>query len=414
MKVDLKGEKQKKVAYSAPFTHRGQAEREGMYDHAWRQVVKKFYRNDLHGVDWDYYRNAYGKFLPYINNNYDFADLLSELLGELNASHTGSGYRHAGGPGAASTASLGVFFDRGYKGPGVRVTEVLRNGPFDKADSKVKPGSVITKINGLAVSNYGQLPLLLDQLAGKRIRIDVKNGGAETSEVVKPISGGQLSSLLYDRWVEQRRHEVDSLSHGRLGYVHIQAMNGSSFRTIYSDLFGRYNDREGVVIDTRYNGGGHLHEDVEVLFSGKKYLDQVPREHIVSEQPRKRWKKPSVMLVAEANYSNAHGTPWVYKTMGIGKLVGRPVPGTMTSVWWETLVDPTLYFGIPIVGYVDSTGRYLENQQLEPDYEVWMDYQRLERGHDSQLEKAVEVLLQEADRVKASSPWPKVEEKFLK
>ena len=191
-------------------------------------------------------------------------------------------------------------------------------------------------------------------------------------------------------------------------------MNGSSFRTIYSDLFGRYNDREGVVIDTRYNGGGHLHEDVEVLFSGKKYLDQVPREHIVSEQPRKRWKKPSVMLVAEANYSNAHGTPWVYKTMGIGKLVGRPVPGTMTSVWWETLVDPTLYFGIPIVGYVDSTGRYLENQQLEPDYEVWMDYQRLERGHDSQLEKAVEVLLQEADRVKASSPWPKVEEKFLK
>ncbi|MFC2508172.1 MAG: S41 family peptidase [Bacteroides sp.] len=414
VKVDLKGEKQKRVAYSAPFTYRGQAEREGMYDHAWRQVVKKFYRSDLHGADWDYYRNAYGKFLPYINNNYDFADLLSELLGELNASHTGSGYRHAGGPGAASTASLGVFFDRSYKGPGVRVTEVLRNGPLDKADSKVKPGSVITKINGLAVSNYGQLPLLLDQLAGKRIRIDVKNGGTETSEVVKPISSGQLSTLLYDRWVEQRRHEVDSLSHGRLGYVHIQAMNGSSFRTIYSDLFGRYNDREGVVIDTRYNGGGHLHEDVEVLFSGQKYLDQVPREHIVSEQPRKRWKKPSVMLVAEANYSNAHGTPWVYKTMGIGKLVGRPVPGTMTSVWWETLVDPTLYFGIPIVGYVDSTGHYLENQQLEPDYEVWMDYQRLERGHDSQLEKAVEVLLQEADRVKASSPWPKVEEKFLK
>ena len=66
------------------------------------------------------------------------------------------------------------------------------------------------------------------------------------------------------------------------------------------------------------------------------------------------------------------------------------------------------------MGYVDSTGHYLENQQLEPDYEVWMDYQRLERGHDSQLEKAVEVLLQEADRVKASSPWPKVEEKFLK
>ena len=244
------------------------------------------------------------------------------------------------------------------------------------------------------------------------MRIELREGAATRSEVVKPISRGTLNNLMYERWVEQRRREVDSLSGGRLGYVHIRGMNAGSFRTVYSDLFGRYNDREGVVIDTRYNGGGHLHEDVEVLFSGHKYLDLVPREQVISEHPRKRWKKPSVMLIGEANYSNAHGTPWVYKTQGLGKLVGKPVPGTMTSVWWETQVDPTIYFGVPIVGYVDRNGRYLENQQLEPDVDVALDYFKLQQGHDTQIEKAVQVLLEAADAAKADSPWPEIEKRF--
>jgi len=170
-------------------------------------------------------------------------------------------------------------------------------------------------------------------------------------------------------------------------------MNDASFRNVYSDLFGRYNDKDAIVIDTRYNGGGHLHEDVEVLFSGKKYLTLIPRGQEISEHPRKRWKKPSIMIIGEANYSNAHGTPWVYKTMNIGKLVGMPVPGTMTSVWWETLMDRSLYFGIPQIGYIDKNGNYLENQQLEPDYKVENDVNVLEKGEDQQIKRAVEELL---------------------
>ena len=269
---------------------------------------------------------------------------------------------------------------------------------------------MITRIGGEEVESLASLPTLLDHMSGERVRIDYQGG----SEVVKPISLGMERELLYQRWVEQRRKEVDSLSKGRLGYVHIRSMNGSSYRDVYDNLFGLYNDREGVVVDTRYNGGGHLHEDVEVLFSGTKYLDQVPREHLVSEQPRKRWKKPSVMLMGEANYSNAHGTPWVYKNQQIGKLVGMPVPGTMTSVWWETQIDPSIYFGVPIVGYIDRNGRYLENQQLEPDVKVRLDYQKLDAGHDTQVEKAVEVLLRECDAVKASSPWTAIDAKYSK
>ena len=332
------------------------------------------------------------------------------MLGELNASHTGSGYRGSSSEQAASTASLGLFYDANYRGKGVKVAEVLIGGPFDRAASKVKAGTVITRIGGEEVESLASLPTLLDRMSGERVRIDYQGG----SEVVKPISLGMERELLYQRWVEQRRKEVDSLSKGRLGYVHIRSMNGSSYRDVYDNLFGLYNDREGVVVDTRYNGGGHLHEDVEVLFSGTKYLDQVPREHLVSEQPRKRWKKPSVMLMGEANYSNAHGTPWVYKNQQIGKLVGMPVPGTMTSVWWETQIDPSIYFGVPIVGYIDRNGRYLENQQLEPDVKVRLDYQKLDAGHDTQVEKAVEVLLRECDAVKASSPWTAIDAKYSK
>jgi len=91
------------------------------------------------------------------------------------------------------------------------------------------------------------------------------------------------------------------------------------------------------VIDTRFNGGGRLHEDIEILFSGQKYFTQVVRGREACDMPSRRWNKPSIMLQCEANYSNAHGTPWVYKHQKIGKLVGMPVPGTMTSVSWGKL-----------------------------------------------------------------------------
>ena len=103
------------------------------------------------------------------------------------------------------------------------------------------------------------------------------------------------------------------------------------------------------------------------------------------------------MLICEANNSNAHGTPWVYKTRELGSLVGMPVPGTMSSVNWETLQDPSMFFGIPVIGYRTKEGNYLENTQLEPDFKVRNDYDQVTAGRDQQLEKAVEQLLKEID-----------------
>ncbi len=395
-KIDVATDKRRTISYSAEMVLNHPKEREYMFNHVARQVAEKYFRTDLNGVNWNDYTQEYHRFLPYINNNYDFAELLSEMLGEMNCSHTGSGYRPRNSNGNR-TSSLGLIYDLTYQGEGIRVAEVLEKGPFDKAESKLKAGNIIEKINGVAIQPKEDFFPLLNRIDGKKTLVSIYNpaDGSRWDEVVKPISQGDESELLYQRWVKNRKHEVDSLSGGKLGYVHIRGMNDPSYRTIYSDIFGRYNNRAGIVVDTRYNGGGHLHEDIEVLFSGKKYLDQIVRGQKIGEQPRKRWKKPSIMLISEANYSNAHGTPWVYKTMGIGKLVGMPVPGTMSSVWWETLQDPSLYFGIPVVGYRDSTGHYLENQQLEPDIVQTNDPDIIVTGKDQQLEKAVKTLLQE-------------------
>ncbi len=280
--------------------------------------------------------------------------------------------------------------------------ELLEKGPYDNSRSNFKAGMIIEKIDGQTVKAGMDYYPLLSGKAGKRVLFSIYDPATKTrwDEVVEPISKGNQRELLYYRWVKQRAADVDRLSGGRLGYVHISSMDDPSFRSVYSDILGKYNDREGIVIDTRFNGGGRLHEDIEILFSGKKYFTQVIRGRESCDMPSRRWNKPSIMLTCEANYSNAHGTPWVYQHQGIGKVVGMPVPGTMTSVSWETLQDPTLYFGIPIVGYRLPDGSYLENKQLEPDVKIANSPEKIIRGEDEQLEMAVKELLKEIDSKK--------------
>ncbi len=395
-KMGFSDKKLKNITYSGRQKIDRAAEREYMLEYVRTEEGEKFYTTSMHGVKWDALVDHYRKFLPHINNNDDFSEMLSEILGELNVSHTGSGYRAARGV-EESSANLGLLYDFQYTGNGLKVVEVVKGGPFDRADSAVNVGDIITAINGEEITPESDFTSLLNGMVGKATLVQVNN---ETEQVVKPISQSKMNSLLYQRWVRANAAKVDSLSGGRLGYVHIQSMADPSFRTMYADVLGKYNDRDGIVIDTRWNGGGRMHEDIEVLFSGEKYLTQKVRGEVTATMPSRRWNKPSIMLMCEANYSNAHGTPWVYKHRGIGKLVGMPVPGTMTSVNWVDLQDPTLYFGIPVIGYELPDGSYLENKQLEPDVRVSNSPERIAFGTDDQLETAVKTLLEDIDAEK--------------
>lgn len=392
--VSLSDGKKEDIEFEAPYDRHPSKEREYIYKHMLSQVADKFYDKNLHGVDWDMYGKNYERFLPYINNNYDFSEMLSEILGELNASHTGSGYR---APGAQwSTANLGAFFDEDYNGEGLKIVEVLPRGPLSAKKLNIKPGDIIMAIDGESIAPNADVNSMLERKANRNVLLTVKRTDGKTDRItVKPISG--VSDLMYQRWVENNEKMVDSLSNGRIGYVHVEGMDSPSFREVYSKLLGKYRNREAVVVDTRWNGGGWLHNDIALLLSGKKYVDYSPRGQYVGSDPFSQWTKPSVMLVNEANYSDAHGTPYTYQTLKIGDVVGAPIPGTMTAVWWETQVDPSIYFGIPQVTSLDRNGKALENHQLDPDVLIYNNPGDVERGKDAQIEGAVKDLLKKLD-----------------
>lgn len=394
VKINLSSKKQERISYSAQMQLDKQSERDYMFEHMWRQVREKFYVKDLHGVDWDLMKKEYSKFLPHINNYYDFAEMSSELLGELNASHTGCSYRGRI-DGADQTANFGVFFDDSFTGEGLKISEVIERSPLSKVKTDIKAGVIIEKIDGVTITPNMDYYPLLNHKVGKNTLLSFYNPDTKKrwDEVVKPISQGHLNSLLYKRWVENRKEEVKRLSNGRLGYVHVRGMNSESFREVFSEAKGRYNNTEALIVDTRFNGGGWLHDDLATFLSGKHYADFVPRGRKVGEESINKWIKPSVVLISESNYSDAHGFPFTYRALNIGKTIGMPVPGTMTAVWWERLQNNSVVFGIPQLGMRDMDGKLQENFQFEPDIKVAQDKDVVVKNRDQQIEKAVEELL---------------------
>jgi len=164
-------------------------------------------------------------------------------------------------------------------------------------------------------------------------------------------------------------------------------------RTVFEEALGRNIGKEAIIIDTRFNGGGNIHEQLSDFLSGKQYVDIIPHGQYVGSEPYDKWTKPSIVLIGESNYSDAHLFPVAYKLKNIGKTLGMPVPGTGTFVWWETQIDPTIYFGIPMGGWRTPDGKFCENNQMEPDMRVRNEPGVLSEGRDQQVEEAVKELL---------------------
>lgn len=388
-KLDLASGSTKTISFQVDYEYEPAAEREYIFEHIWKQMQEKFYDPQMHGVDWAYYHDNYKQFLPYINNNFDFQDMLSELLGEMNGSHTGARYYYRGG---LNTGTLGVLYDSNYAGEGLKIAEVLPGGVLATAIPELKAGAVIKAIDGEKIPFGMAWYQALAKKGGKLIRLNVNNDGKDVEVFVTPSMSD--AALLYKRWVRQREEMVARLSGGRIAYVHVKGMDSESFREVYSNLLGKYRTCEAVIVDTRHNGGGWLHDDLVTLLSGQAYINFTPRGQYIGTDPFNKWCKPSCVLMGEDNYSDACGFPYVYKSLGIGKLIGAPVPGTMTAVWWENQVDPTIVFGIPEVGAVGlKDGRYIENLQVEPDILVYNDPASVLRGEDKQLEAAVAQML---------------------
>jgi len=294
---------------------------------------------------------------------------------------------------------------------GLQITHIVPGSPADKTESRLSVGEVIVAVNGEATQGEN-LYQLLEGTVDERTLLEVEDADGKTREVViRPT--GSLRSEHYDAWVDKRKELTDQYSGGRLGYIHIQGMNWPSFERFERELMASGYGKEGIVIDVRFNGGGWTTDMLMAVLNVDQHAYTVPRgaaQDLEKEHPKFRdhypygerlplssWHGPSIALCNEASYSNAEIFSHAYKTLGIGKLVGKPTFGAVISTGGRGLIDGS-YVRLPFRGwYVKATGENMEHGPAVPDYIVSNKPDSKAEGEDPQLEKAVEILLQQID-----------------
>jgi tricorn protease len=393
-KINVESTKKTNISINGELNLDVAAERAQMFEHVWSRTKGMFYISSFHGANWDQLKVEYKKHLPHVGTSYEFMELLSEMLGELNVSHAGA--RVIGSdPTGDNTASLGVFADYSYTGDGLKISEIVSGGPLHKSKIAVKPGMIIEQIDGETISAGKDVAQFLNRKADKLTLLQVFDPTTNTRQSIsiKPITLAEENRLLYKRWVKRNQEEVEKLSGGQLGYVHIPGMSDEPYRSTYEEVMGKYHDRKGIIIDTRFNSGGDLVSDLAMFLTGKKFLDYAIESRSVGYEPVFRWTKPSVAMVNEANYSDGHCFACGYQDLGIGKMIGMPVPGTCSFAGWETLQDGSINWGAVPVSAKNAKGQWLENLETVPDVQLKNEPGVISKGRDQQLERAVQELL---------------------
>jgi tricorn protease len=297
---------------------------------------------------------------------------------------------------ADQTASLGVYEDPSYRGDGVRVTEVLTGGPCDGPNSAVQKGSIILAVDGRPVTPEMSIDRLLNNKASTPVELTVqaRDGARPVKQIVTPVSMEVAHQLSAERWIAQRKKMTEELSGGKVGYVYISAMDTGNYQRTFGELFGELANKDAVVIDVRFNRGGNLHDQLIALFTGQVFAGFVNRDgQVVGRLPVNRWAKPSALLANAGSYSDGSIFPHLYQRQKIGPVIGDRVPGTGTSVWWMTVLNEHIKYGIPQLGAKDFKSGWFENQEIVPDILVYNDPDAIEQGRDPQLESAVKQLL---------------------
>jgi tricorn protease len=368
-----------------------------MFDQSWRYLAEHFYDAKYHGLDWNAVRAKYRPLVKHVGMKEDLYALLYLMLGELNASHLGvRGY--VAGP-DEQTADVGLVFDDAYAGPGMKIREVLKRGPCDRRGIRLFPGDLLLAVDGAEVTAATDLSRLLNGKAGETVALQVATSATTAPKdrrhfEVQATDRSHAQELMYERWVAHNAERVAELSKGRLGYIHIPSMDEEGLdrfvRALYSDNF----DKDAIVLDVRYNGGGYTHEKVLNYLGGREHTFFRQRdggEGLVLRAGDRRWTKPVVLLINNRSYSDAEIFPHAFRSLGLGKLVGEPTGGMVIGTSAVRLVDGS-EFRIPGTGVFTDKGVNMEKEGVRPDVVVEPHPDQLARGVDAQLDKAVEVL----------------------
>ncbi len=362
------------------------------FDECWRLLRDGFYDSEMHGVDWDLMRETYRERAASCLLNTDFNDVVNRMLGELSASHLGIyGPWEWGGP--METGEIGIIPDPSWEGDGIRIDSIIPWSPADVEPADLLPGDVILSIDGVLTGRRDNLYMPLSGTVGEEILIEYRRGGETALATVEPVSGWEMADLAYEAWIERNRRLVDSLSGGRIGYLHIPSMNESSVDRFVADLYSEGLSRDGMVIDVRGNGGGSTHDEIIRRLARPDYLVTRTRNGTESLQPLGVWQEPLVLLINERCFSDAEIFPAGWKEMGLGPVVGAPTFGGVIGTHDVDLVDGT-GFRIPSDGWFTLLGQNLENNGVVPDIFVTELPGDFALGLDRQLETAVRAVME--------------------
>jgi tricorn protease len=370
-----------------------------MFDDAWRTMKYRFYDPKMHGTDWDAARAKYRPLVDYVGDRQELLNIVNEMIGELNASHTGTAPPPRGAAsGGVSTGHLGLELEADGATGRYRVTYIYENGPSDKDWVRVGVGNYLIAINGKQVRAGDNYWLLLNNRLNRKSEITFNSKPSEDGawvtriETVNPAAYGQLR---YERWVKERRQKVDELSGGRIGYLHIQAMNPPSLRKFEKEI-REFRNKEALVIDQRWNGGGNIEQELLAILVQRQYQIWQPRGTEAMGRPFAAFFGPKIVLQNWRSASNAEMFPAGFRALGLGKVVGTPTMGAVIGTGSYSLIDGSTV-RTPGVGVflADPKRTNMENNGVQPDMLVDNSPADTLAGRDRQLEVAVDELMKQ-------------------
>ncbi len=370
-----------------------------MFDDAWRTMKYRFYDPKMHGMDWDAMRAKYRPLTEFVGDRQELLNIVNEMIGELNASHTGTAPPPGGPqPGATSTGHLGVELEPDTQAGRYRVTHVYEDGPADKDWVKVSVGDYLIAIDGKPVKAGDEYWQHLNHRLNRKVAVTFNSKPADEGAWrtrLEPTSMGNYSQLRYERWVKSRRAEVDKLSGGKIGYVHIQGMNQPSLRRFEREL-REYRDKQALVIDQRWNGGGNIEQELLAILVQRQYQVWQPRGTEATTRPGAGFFGPKVVLQNWRSASNAEMFPAGFRALGLGKVIGVPTAGAVIGTGSYSLIDGSTVRTPGVGVYLFDKGQTnMENTGVQPDILVDNKPEDVLAGRDPQLETAVQELLRQ-------------------
>jgi tricorn protease len=369
-----------------------------MFGDAWRTMKYRFYDAKMHGHDWDAMKVRYEPLVEHVGDRQELLNVINEMIGELNASHTGAAPGGRGGGGGVSTGYLGFDLEADAKAGRYKVTHVYEDGPADKDWVKVSVGDYLLAIDGKPVKTGDEYWALLNHRLNRKVEVTLNSTPAEAGAWktrIAPITQGAQSQLRYERWVKARRAQVDKLSGARIGYLHIQAMNQPSLLRFEKELRENRN-KEALVIDQRWNGGGNIDQELLAILVQREYQIWQPRGTEPAPRPFAGFFGPKVVMQNWRSGSNAEMFPAGFRSLGLGKVVGQPTAGAVIGTGSYSLIDgSTVRTPGTGVFLADRQRTNMENYGVPPDIFVENTPEDNLAGRDREIEVAVQELLKQ-------------------